>query len=140
MKPDWDKLAENAPSSVLIADVNCSDEEELCSKNDVSGYPTIKVYKDGFDEKYSGGRGYDELLEYVETNLAQKCDLAELETTCSEKAQKYAGKWKNKSAGDVEKEIGRLEGMEGSTMTKELKTWIRERVDILKQLEKAATS
>lgn len=51
MKPDWDRLAEEAHSSVFIADVNCSDEEDLCKENAVSGYPTIKVFKDGEVEK-----------------------------------------------------------------------------------------
>jgi hypothetical protein len=29
MKPDWDKLAEEAPSDVFVADVNCGDETEV---------------------------------------------------------------------------------------------------------------
>jgi thiol-disulfide isomerase/thioredoxin len=46
MKPDWDRLAESVHDSVFIADVNCSDEDDLCRENDVSGYPTIMVSKD----------------------------------------------------------------------------------------------
>ncbi len=29
MKPDWDQLAEEAPSGVVIADVNCGDQETV---------------------------------------------------------------------------------------------------------------
>ena len=44
MKPDWDQLgAEYASSSsVVIADVDCTVEQDLCSDYDVRGYPTIK--------------------------------------------------------------------------------------------------
>lgn len=140
MKPDWDKLAEEAHSSVFIADVNCSDQAELCEKNDVAGYPTIKVYKDGVDEKYNGARGFDDLMDYVDANLASKCDVSKLEETCGEKAVKYANKWKDREAADVTKEFSRLEGMAGKSMTMELKAWLRERMAILKQLTASASS
>jgi thioredoxin-like negative regulator of GroEL len=139
MKPDWDKLAEEAHSSVFIADVNCSDEPELCESNGVAGYPTIKVHKDGSEDKYNGPRGFEELKEYVDENLAIKCDVNNMTAaTCSEKAQTYAAKWKDKSAADVDKEVKRLSGMMDKSMTRELKTWLRERLNILQQYKALA--
>jgi molecular chaperone DnaK (HSP70) len=45
---------------VLIADVDCTegDNKALCSKYDVKGYPTIKVFNEGDTEgePYEGGR------------------------------------------------------------------------------------
>jgi len=120
MKPDWDRLAEDAHSSVFIADVNCSDEEELCS--DVSGYPTIKVYKDGAVEKYEGGRSFEDLMEYVEENLAVKCDISNIDENCHPKAEGYVAKWKAKDEAAVQKEIHRLTGMQGKAMEKNLKS------------------
>jgi thioredoxin-like negative regulator of GroEL len=137
MKPDWDKLADNAHSSVFIADVNCSDQDELCQANQVQGYPTIKVYKDGAVEDYSGGRGYDDLVEYVDTNLAAKCDVSKVEENCSAKAPAYVAKWKAKDAVDIQKEAQRLSGMLGQSMSKDLKAWLRERISILGQLAPA---
>lgn len=29
MKPDWDRLAEEAPADVIIADVDCGKEEDV---------------------------------------------------------------------------------------------------------------
>ena len=138
MKPDWDKLAENSHSSVFIADVNCSDEEELCTENGVSGYPTIKVYKDGKVEDYKGPRGYDELNAYVDGNLAAKCSIKDLANTCSEKAAAFHGKWQPKSQEDIAKEIKRLSGMQSKSMQKDLKVWLKERLLILQQLSSAA--
>jgi thioredoxin-like negative regulator of GroEL len=137
MAPDWRRLSESAPSSVFIADVNCSEQEELCQANSVQGYPTIKVYKDGAVEDYSGGRGYDDLMEYVDSNLAAKCDIAKVEENCSAKAPAYVAKWTGKDAVDIQKEAQRLSGMLGQSMSKDLKAWLRERISILGQLAPA---
>jgi protein disulfide-isomerase A6 len=62
MKPIWDELSEEYKdsSSVVIADVDCTVETDLCSDYDVSGYPTIKYFTAETDEKgdsYSGDCG-----------------------------------------------------------------------------------
>ena len=74
MKPAWDQLgAELAGSnSVLIGDVDCTVEKDLCSRFDVKGYPTIKYWnsdagKDGI--KYSGGRDFQVLRDFVKDSL-----------------------------------------------------------------------
>jgi thioredoxin-like negative regulator of GroEL len=135
MKPDWDRLAEESHPSVFVADVNCGDEAELCQEVGVTGYPTIKVYRDGIEEDYQGARSFEALFEFVDEELAMKCDVNNMkESGCSEKAEKYALKWKGKTEAEVKKEAGRLSGMAGKSMTADLKTWLRERVALLKQL------
>lgn len=101
------------------------------------GYPTIKVYKDGQVEDYNGGRGYEDLVDYVEANLAAICDIKAVESTCSSKAPAYVEKWKAKDATDIAKESSRLMGMIGKPMAKELRGWLRERMAILAQLAPA---
>jgi Thioredoxin domain-containing protein len=32
MKPDWDRLAQEAPSDVFIADVHCEDQQDVSKK------------------------------------------------------------------------------------------------------------
>jgi thioredoxin-like negative regulator of GroEL len=135
MKPDWDQLAKEAHPSVFIADVNCGDQEELCQEQGVSGYPTIKIWKDGAMDDYGGGRRYEEMVEFVEDFLIEKCDVSKAEDSgCSEKAMKFHDKWKAKSATDLKKELERLEGMIEKPMAKDLKTWLRERLVVLRQL------
>jgi len=49
MKPAWDALAaeyEGHPN-VLVADVDCDAQKDLCNGFGVSGYPTVKYWVDG---------------------------------------------------------------------------------------------
>jgi len=136
MKPDWDQLAEEAHSSVFIKDVNCGDQLELCEEAGVTGYPTIRYWIDGNMEEYTGGRGYDQLVAFVQ-DLATKCDIkVDPEGTCSPQAQKYAAKWlsTNVERDNIATEITRLDQMQGRSMKAELKNWIKERIHILKQV------
>lgn len=121
MKPDWDRLAEESHNSVFIADVNCGDEEDLCSENSITGYPTIKVYINGEEEKYTGQRTFDHLMAYVDVELAAKCDIDDAEKTCDEKAREYLAKWKAKDADVISRELQRLINMQGKSMEKALK-------------------
>jgi len=90
MKPSWDRLMDefkDSPSS-LVADVDCTVEEELCSQNGVEGYPTIK-YGDPADlQDYQGGRDFDELLSFAKENLGPACGPKNMEL-CDD-AQKKA--------------------------------------------------
>lgn len=78
MKPAWDKLgaAYKDSKTVVIGDVDCTVEKDLCSKYGVRGYPTIKYFTgataaDG--DKYEGGRDFDSLKKFVETDLGPSC-------------------------------------------------------------------
>merc|ERR1719191_2510156 len=88
MKPDWDKLADHYKSAgkLLIADVDCTVHNDLCGKHGVEGFPTIKVFKKGKKngEPYNGGRDFNSLKKFVETNLntGPSCSL-EAKDECS---------------------------------------------------------
>jgi len=131
MKPDWDKLASTAHSSVFIADVNCGEEQELCDEHGVTGYPTIKYFIGGKEHDYNEARSYEALQTFVNDNLANKCDIKDAENTCTEKEQKYIKKWQDK---DIAKEKARLKGLKNSVMTSELRSWLNDRLHILNQL------
>lgn len=135
LKPTWDQLAESVDSSVFIADVNCGDQQEMCEEMEITGYPTIKVFKAGEEtSNYSGGRTLDDLLEFVNTELAAKCTVENVKETCSEKAAAYVEKWQAKDVDATKKELSRLQGMINKSMTADLKAWLRERLHILQQL------
>merc|ERR1719180_120148 len=128
MKPDWDSLgAEYADSSsVLIADVDCTVEQDLCSQYGVSGYPTIKYFTAETDPKgdsYSGGRSLDQLRKFVQDKLEVKCSIADQEG-CSEKELKFINAYTEKSAEDVQAQLTRLDGMKGKKMKPELLSWV----------------
>ena len=89
MKPAWDQLGDEyaSSSSVVIADVDCTVEQDLCGEYDVKGYPTIKYFTSETSEKgddYTGGRDFDGLKSWVSENLEVKCLLADT-TGCTEK-------------------------------------------------------
>jgi hypothetical protein len=133
--PDWDLLAEQAHPSVFIADVNCAIEESLCGAHHTGGqYPTILVYKRGTEELYTGGKGIEDLLKFVDKELAQPCYLVSLDDTCSMKEKKYVDIWKEKGASAWKKEITRLAGMMTGTLIYDLKKWLDDRTRILEQL------
>ena len=145
----------------FIVDVNCQKEADLCNEYHTGGsYPTILVFKNDSKnnnqnpeedieyELYEGGRGYDDLQQFVDANLIAKCQLnVDIQATCTPKQIKYIEKWNHKiqeqqqtttssSNSAVEiltKEINRLETMEDDTMTYDLIKWKKDRIHILKQ-------
>lgn len=85
-------------------------------------------------QDYQGGRGYDDLKQFVVETLEIKCDVSN-PTECSDKEKGYIEKMKAKTSEDRVKQIKRLEGMAGESMKAELKQWLSQRLHILKGLE-----
>jgi len=138
MKPAWDSLgsAYESSGSVLIGDADCTQEQDLCQKHGVSGYPTIKYYKDG-DKKgqdYQGGRDEASLKKFVSDTLEVKCDVADPKD-CTDKEKKFIDTMKPKGKEAWDKQIARLEKMKGDSMKADLKQWLMQRLHILKQLK-----
>merc|ERR1719329_1053727 len=111
----------------------------LCGEYDVKGYPTIKYFTAESDAKgtdYSGGRTFDDLKSFVSETLEVKCLLAD-PSGCSDKEKDFMGKWKEKDKADVSAQLERLNKMVGGTMAPDLKKWVAQRLNILKQLADA---
>ena len=58
-----------------IAKVDCTVETALCSAQDVTGYTTLKLFKNGFEKedgiKYRGSRDAASLEKFIADNLAK---------------------------------------------------------------------
>eukprot|EP00245_Coleochaete_scutata_P016583 TRINITY_DN77_c0_g1_i1.p1 TRINITY_DN77_c0_g1~~TRINITY_DN77_c0_g1_i1.p1 ORF type:complete len:368 (-),score=112.07 TRINITY_DN77_c0_g1_i1:493-1596(-) len=69
LAPEWEILATafKKTPNVLIAKVDCDSHKDLCSRFDVSGYPTIKFFEANSlkPSPYNGGRTADDLIEFV---------------------------------------------------------------------------
>jgi protein disulfide-isomerase A6 len=125
---------------VVVADVDCTEEQDLCSDYDVKGYPTIKYWKAGESPDkgtdYQGGRTFDDLKKFVEDELEVKCLLSD-PSGCTDKETEFMAKWKGKSKEDVAAQLERLDKMMGSKMTPDLKKWLVQRINVLKQIKEA---
>lgn len=105
LKPEWDKLSENV--EVLIGEVDCTVEKDLCAKHGVQGYPTIK-YSDGYGwTKYEKGRDYASLEKFVEEELGESCfDDPKL---CSEEELEQIEKAKQMSQQELDIRLEEIE-------------------------------
>jgi len=145
MKPAWDQLGDAFAdhASVIVADVDCTSDggKPVCDARGVQGFPTIKYYTsekpDG--EKYSGGRDFDSLEKFVKENLMAKCD-AKTKEGCSDKEGEYIDKMTKKGQDGITKELGRLEGMKGGDMKPEKKSWLMQRIAVLKGMSETSTN
>ena len=74
-KPIWEKLTNlvnNNPSlNVTLVKINCQEQPELCQRDGVSGYPTLKLKKGNGDviEYNSGDRSMGSLIQFLKNNL-----------------------------------------------------------------------
>lgn len=50
---------------IKLAKVNCVDEADMCQKNGVQGYPTLRVYRNGEHVNYSGPRSSEGIISYM---------------------------------------------------------------------------
>jgi thioredoxin-like negative regulator of GroEL len=92
MKPAWEQLGTDFENSktVLIGNVDCTVEQDLCSKYGVQGYPTIKYFTGATateGDAYSGGRTYDDMKAFADESLGPSCDAAHMDL-CSEEQTK----------------------------------------------------
>eukprot|EP01084_Bolivina_argentea_P165802 287970_1 len=117
MKDAWNQLGTDyeASPSVLIGDVDCTVEQDVCTTHGVNGYPTIKYWlsEDGKDAKdYQGGRDLSDLQKFVADTLDKPgCQVSDMSKACTDKEKDFYEKNKDKSADDVAAAMARLEGM-----------------------------
>jgi len=105
MKPDWDKLGDEFAGSktVLIGDVDCTVEKDLCSKYGVRGYPTIKTFTGNPDgDAYEGGRDFASLQKFASENLGPSCSNDNIDL-CDDEQKAILDKYNAMSADERKK-------------------------------------
>jgi len=79
-KPDFARAAETVNAVAggsRMAAVDCTVHAKTCSDHGVSGYPTIKLFKNGkFDKDYDGGRSKDAYISFLKTPDAKPAPKA----------------------------------------------------------------
>lgn len=72
LAPEWSAAASKTKKlnpPVLLAKVDADKHSELASKYGVSGYPTIKVFKNGKESEYDGPRESKGIVKFVKDGL-----------------------------------------------------------------------
>ncbi|KAL6074441.1 Protein disulfide-isomerase A6 [Balamuthia mandrillaris] len=69
LAPTWAELGaqENVKDNFKVGKVNCDENEELCHKQQIGGFPSIRLFRDGtLLKKYVGEKEVDAFVEFVE--------------------------------------------------------------------------
>lgn len=94
----------------LVADVDCTaGGKDLCEKNDIRGYPSIKYGDPGDLKDYQGGRSFEDLKKFAEENLGPTCGPGENLELCDEATKASINKYVTMSAGKLEGKIRNVE-------------------------------
>jgi thioredoxin-like negative regulator of GroEL len=104
MAPAWEQLASDYEKSTitLIAQVDCTEEEDLCANFEVQGFPTL-LWGDVSDlNDYSGPRDYESFKEFSELHLTTEiCNIHNLEA-CSQEEKNVIAELKKKSTIELD--------------------------------------
>ncbi|KAK2142671.1 hypothetical protein LSH36_924g00042 [Paralvinella palmiformis] len=68
LAPEYEKAAEQLKQNdppVALAKVDATEQKDLASRFGISGYPTLKVFKNGQDIEYKGPRTADGIVDYM---------------------------------------------------------------------------
>ncbi|XP_037119907.1 protein disulfide isomerase family A, member 8 isoform X1 [Syngnathus acus] len=66
LAPEFEKAAGKLKGTVQLAKVDCTAQVDTCSRFGVSGYPTLKIFRNGKDSaSYDGPRSAEGIFEYM---------------------------------------------------------------------------
>eukprot|EP00227_Mantoniella_beaufortii_P017789 CAMPEP_0197591044 /NCGR_PEP_ID=MMETSP1326-20131121/12621_1 /TAXON_ID=1155430 /ORGANISM="Genus nov. species nov., Strain RCC2288" /LENGTH=230 /DNA_ID=CAMNT_0043156383 /DNA_START=72 /DNA_END=764 /DNA_ORIENTATION=- len=121
LAPAWNKLGDEFAESptILIADVDCTKEADLCKKYGVSGYPTLKYFTGAtgaMGDAYSGGRDFDALSAWSKENLGPSCGPENLDL-CTEEQKASIKAVSDMTLPAIDKEIEEAEAAVKSSDT-----------------------
>ena len=60
-----DDVAPTLKDQMAIGRIDCTNNESICDKYEIQGYPTLKWYRDGVFQDYNEGRKHDEIISFA---------------------------------------------------------------------------
>lgn len=69
LKPEYEKAATDLQTdNIMLAEVDCTVNEDICGKYNVQGYPTLQIFRHGRpSDIYNSGRDSDSIVKYMRT-------------------------------------------------------------------------
>ena len=70
LAPTWEELSKSVSDvepKVNIAHVDCTVQQSVCTEQDIKGYPTLIIHRNGVEggERYQGGRDLETLVKAI---------------------------------------------------------------------------
>ncbi|XP_051545976.1 protein disulfide-isomerase A3-like [Myxocyprinus asiaticus] len=88
LAPEYEAAATRLKGIVSLAKVDCTANSNVCSKYGVSGYPTLKIFRDGEDSgSYDGPRTADGIV----SHLKKQAGPASVEIKSEAEFEKFIG-------------------------------------------------
>ncbi|OWF40778.1 protein disulfide-isomerase A4-like [Mizuhopecten yessoensis] len=84
LAPDYEKAAKrlaDIDEPIFLGKVDATEEKELASRFDVTGYPTLKMFRNGRDSDYNGERDVSGIINYM---MKQQGEASKLKHTKKE--------------------------------------------------------
>lgn len=83
MQPEYAKAAEivlGDDPAIAFVKTDCEGGGiETCKQNDIKGYPTLKIFKNGkFLKQYDGPRDADGIVKYMREEVGPSADVGKL--------------------------------------------------------------
>ncbi|KAJ2804451.1 hypothetical protein H4R20_002503 [Coemansia guatemalensis] len=75
LAPVWRQVAEELKGRVNVGEVNCDENGKLCSDHNVQGFPTLQLLWEGEPSVFKGSRDLDNMVNFVDTMLAQPREI-----------------------------------------------------------------
>jgi thiol-disulfide isomerase/thioredoxin len=73
LQPEWRKLQNKYSDKIGFEEYNCDIQKQMCSRHDVTGYPTLKI-RDNLTQKflqYDGPREYQAMAAFLDTVIGR---------------------------------------------------------------------
>jgi len=110
LAPEFAKAATTLKEeNILLAEVDCTVESDICNEVGVRGYPTLKVYRNGKASDYKGQRTADSIVSYM-----KKQNLPDVTAIKADEFEKFSASDKVVVVGFVKKDSDEYKALEAN--------------------------
>jgi len=87
LEPHYEEASDNVPEGIKLAEVDVTVEELLGTRYEIKGFPTMKFFRGGAPQEFTGGRTSEDIIQWVHSMIA---DPVISINTFEEASEKYS--------------------------------------------------